>query len=157
MLRCTGTMKRALQMGQVMTRTPICCDRYQSLLDVRDRMAARKIRHLPVVEDGSVVGILSAGDIDTLHRSPHVDLARATVADAMTPAPYIVPASAPVAEVVRVMAEKRYGSVVIVDRTRRPRGIFTTVDALALLARLAAGGRPLAATGASPPRRATSR
>ena len=150
-------MRRALQIGQVMTRTPISCDPYQSLMDVRDRMAARKIRHLPVVDDGSVVGIISAGDIDTLHRCPHVDLARATVADAMTPAPYVVPASALVADVVRAMAQRRYGSVIIVDRTRRVRGIFTTVDALALVARLASGGRSLAATGASPPRRATSR
>src|SRR5438309_9535484 len=98
-------MKRALHMGEVMTRTPICCDPWQSLMDVRDRMAARKIRHLPVVEDGSLVGIISAGDIDTLHRCPHVDLARATVADAMSPAPFVVSPSAPIADVVQAMAE----------------------------------------------------
>lgn len=138
LLRFDGRLgvKRRLQIGQLMTHTPFFCNPYQSLIDVRDRMAARKIRHLPVVEDGVVVGILSAGDIDTLHRCPHADLTRATVAQAMTPAPYVATMSTPVEAVVRTMAEHRWGCAVIVDRDRKLRGIFTTVDALALLATL---------------------
>lgn len=131
-------MRRGLHIGQFMTHTPLSCDRYQSLLDVSDRMAAHKIRHLPVVENGVVVGVISAEDIETLHRSPHVPFEEATVADAMTPAPYVVSIFAPLQEVVRTMAAARYGSAIIVDNHKRLRGIFTTVDALRLLAALLA-------------------
>ncbi len=138
-------MRRGLHVGQFMTHTPVCCRPDDALIDVRERMMARDVRHLPVVADGAVVGVVSASDIDTLHRCPYADVSRATVADAMTPAPYVVSIYTPIDEVVRTMAEHRWGSAVVVDGQRHVRGIFTTVDALGLLAALTARRRDHAA------------
>ena len=134
-------MRRSLYVGQFMTRRPLCCRSDDALVDVRERMMAHKIRHVPVVDEGAIVGIISARDIDTLERYPHADLSRAIVADAMTPTPYVVSVRTPVDQVVRAMAAHRWGSAVVVDRNKRVRGIFTTVDALGLLAALTVSRR----------------
>lgn len=139
-------MRLPLHVGRFMTRTPLCCRPDDALLAVRDRMLARNIHHLPVVDRDEIVGIVSAADIDTLHRCPHADLSRGVVADAMSPAPYVVPMVTPVAEVVRTMAAHRWGAAVVVDRKRRVRGIFTTADALGLLAALTVSHRDQSAT-----------
>jgi acetoin utilization protein AcuB len=134
-------MRRSLHVGRFMTGTPLCCRPDDPLEPVRERMLARDIHHLPVVDGGEIVGIISAADIDTLHRCPHADLSRAVVAEAMSPAPYVVSMTTPVAEVVRTMAAHRWGAAVVVDRKRRVRGIFTTGDALRLLAALTVSRR----------------
>ena len=129
-----------------MTPTPLCCRPGDALLFVRDRMLARNIHHLPVVDGDEIVGVVSATDIDTLRRCPHAELSRGVIADAMSPAPYVVAMSTPVAEVVRTMAAHRWGAAVVVDRKRRVRGIFTTADALGLLAALTVSRRDQSAT-----------
>jgi len=139
-------MRRPLHVGQFMTRRPLCCGPDDALLEVRDRMLARNIHHVPVVDGGEIVGIISASDIDTLYRCPYADLSRAIVADAMSAAPYVVSIFTPIEEVVRTMAAQRWGSAVVVDRKRRVRGIFTTVDALGLLAGLTVSHRGQSAT-----------
>jgi CBS domain-containing protein len=48
---------------RVMTRTPITVARDTTLLDGLSLMTRRRIRHLPVVEDGKMVGFVSIGDL----------------------------------------------------------------------------------------------
>lgn len=49
--------------SSIMTSEVATCQRGSTLEDVRGEMTTRRIRHLPVVEDGSLVGIVSIGDI----------------------------------------------------------------------------------------------
>ena len=47
----------------LMTRAVKTCGREANLRDVMTLMTNRRIRHLPVVEDGRLIGIISIGDV----------------------------------------------------------------------------------------------
>ncbi|MBE7732381.1 CBS domain-containing protein [Devosia faecipullorum] len=46
-----------------MTKDVVTCERTTRIADVMERMTRRRIRHMPVVEDGALVGIISIGDV----------------------------------------------------------------------------------------------
>ncbi len=48
---------------QMMTRNPITCSRDESSDDVLERMTTGRFRHVPVVEGGRLVGIVTIGDV----------------------------------------------------------------------------------------------
>lgn len=48
---------------KVMTREVAICKQTDTVYDLMERMTAGKFRHLPVVEDGRVAGIVSIGDV----------------------------------------------------------------------------------------------
>lgn len=52
-----------LAIGTAMTRGVVTCERTTTITDVMERMSSRRIRHMPVVEDGTLVGIISIGDV----------------------------------------------------------------------------------------------
>jgi CBS domain-containing protein len=52
-----------IQVGGVMTRDPIIASPDDELHAVMDVMTEQKIRHLPVIHDGELVGIVSIGDL----------------------------------------------------------------------------------------------
>ncbi len=107
-------------------------------------MVERRIRHLPVVQDRLVLGIISDVDVE---RAPKRDPLLA-VSALMRP-PETVDASAQVSEVARDMARRKTENAVVVVERGRVVGIFTTVDALLLLARVMEDAAParVAATG----------
>ena len=49
--------------GKVMTSPMACCRRDTKLAECKSVMTTKRIRHLPVVEDGTLYGMISAGDI----------------------------------------------------------------------------------------------
>ena len=51
------------RVGDVMSTPMACCKRTTSLAECRTLMTQKRIRHLPVVEDGALHGIVSSGDI----------------------------------------------------------------------------------------------
>jgi len=91
-------------------------------------MQAHKIRHLPVVGDGRLVGIVSEHDVRLLERSSRLDPDIARVDQAMIPNPFIVTGDTALDEVTEIMAEHKYGSVIVMGRDG-VEGIFTAVDA----------------------------
>ena len=46
-----------------MTREVITCGEADTINHAMSRMTRRRFRHLPVVEDGELVGIISIGDV----------------------------------------------------------------------------------------------
>ncbi|WP_332717609.1 CBS domain-containing protein [Pelagibacterium mangrovi] len=54
---------RARPVSSLMTRSPQSCCRSDSLEAVMDKMTRGRFRHLPVIEDGELVGIISIGDV----------------------------------------------------------------------------------------------
>ena len=53
----------ATPVGRVMTPRPLTIGAGDTIIDAAQLMAARKLRHLPVVEDGNLVGIVSMRDV----------------------------------------------------------------------------------------------
>ncbi len=58
-----GKDPKTTRIEEVMTSPMACCRRDTRLTECRTVMTQKRIRHLPVVEDGKLYGIISAGDI----------------------------------------------------------------------------------------------
>ncbi|MEM8979835.1 MAG: CBS domain-containing protein [Pseudomonadota bacterium] len=48
---------------QLMTPNPIVCALSDTAMSVMSTMTTRRFRHMPVVEDGKMVGLISLGDV----------------------------------------------------------------------------------------------
>lgn len=94
-------------------------------------MQEHNIRHLPVLDGGRLVGILSDRDIEMVEALPNIEANATTVEEAMVPDPYTVTPETPLIEVVARMAARKYGTAVVTDKNGfKLLGIFTTVDSL---------------------------
>lgn len=51
------------KVDDMMTRNPVCCARQDTSDAVLARMTDGRFRHMPVVEDGKLVGIVTIGDV----------------------------------------------------------------------------------------------
>ncbi|MDZ7710505.1 MAG: CBS domain-containing protein [Roseovarius sp.] len=49
--------------NEMMTRNPVCCSRQDTSDAVLARMTDGRFRHMPVVEEGKLVGIVTIGDV----------------------------------------------------------------------------------------------
>jgi acetoin utilization protein AcuB len=127
-------LKRALR--NFMTPSPHSIGRDQPLKLAHERMRNWGIRHLPVLEGGKLVGILSQRDALLVETLRDVDPAQVPVEDAMTTDVYLVSPDAPLGDVVSAMAEHKYGCVVVMEGGQLA-GIFTTVDAMRALLEVA--------------------
>lgn len=53
----------SLRIADCMTRNVVTAERTTTIDDVMERMTERRIRHMPVAENGELVGIISIGDV----------------------------------------------------------------------------------------------
>lgn len=88
-----------------------------------------RVRHLPVLSGGHLVGILTDRDIKLVESFKDVDPEKVKVDEAYTPDPYIISPSSSLSEVCAEMALKKYGCALVCDNAKLV-GIFTWVDAL---------------------------
>jgi acetoin utilization protein AcuB len=119
-----------------MTSAPHSIGRDQTLSRAQERMRELGVRHLPVLEGGKLVGVLSQRDALFVETLRDVDPAQVLVEEAMTSDVYVARPETPLAEVAAAMAEHKYGCVVVMTGARLT-GIFTTVDALRALIAIA--------------------
>mgnify|MGYP002619699062 CR=1 FL=1 len=107
----------------------------QPMAEASRRMRAQRIRHLPVLRGGRLLGILSARDLALVESLPGVDPETVAVSQAMTEEPYAVSPDTSLLEVLEQMASHKYGAALVVEGDK-PVGIFTTVDAIELARKL---------------------
>jgi CBS domain-containing protein len=93
-------------------------------------MERRHIRHLPVVTDGRVIGILSDRDILRSAAGGEPDT---TCGVAMTPAPITCRTNTPVGRVAELMLTHKIDSIPVVDDVGALVGLVTSSDLLSLL------------------------
>jgi acetoin utilization protein AcuB len=122
-----------------MTPAPVTIEPQRSLAEAHQLMRARRIRHIPVVRNGKMVGIVSQRDLMLIESLPDVNPAEVPVEDAMTSEVFTVTPTTPVAAVADRMADWKWGSAVVVD-SGRVVGVFTVTDACHALARTLGGG-----------------
>ena len=118
-----------------MTTTPHSVGREQPLSTAQSLMKQHKIRHLPVMSDGQLVGILSDRDLKLAMSLQGVDPEVCKVGEIANEEAFLVKPDSKLDEVSRMMADKKIGSVLVVDHHRLV-GIFTTIDALQALSEL---------------------
>ena len=115
-----------------MTRDPVVVGSQHTLAQAHQIMRENAVRHLPVVDAGRLVGIVSQRDLYLLETLRGVDVARELVEEAMSAEPIAVPPDAALDEVAEQMASRKHGSAVVVEGGKVV-GIFTTTDALRAL------------------------
>jgi len=121
--------------SQFMTANPCTIDRLASLAEAHRLMKERGVRHLPVLDDGELCGIVSERDLFMVESLIGADPTSTQVDAAMTDRPFIVTSDTLLDEVVDIMTDRKYGSVVVVGHDG-VEGIFTTVDACRALAQV---------------------
>jgi len=113
-----------MRVRDLMTAKPITVAPGTPMLEARQRMVEERIRHLVVVEDGRVAGIVTDRDIRLNLPSPATSLsvweinfllARLTVGNVMTSTVLVVEPDRPVAEAARIMIDHKIGALPIVD------------------------------------------
>src|SRR5262245_235266 len=121
-----------LTVDRFMTHSPHTIGHDQPLNAAHDMMRRYGIRHLPVLQAGKLVGMLSQRDLHFIETLSDVDPAKVPVSDAMSTETYAVGPRSSMLEVAAEMADHRYGSAVIVEKDRVI-GILTTVDGMRAL------------------------
>jgi acetoin utilization protein AcuB len=124
-----------------MTVCPHTIGTDQPLDKAHRMMREHKIRHLPVLRGGDLVGILSQRDLYFLESIAGVLPGKVSVEEAMTAEPFSVDPDASVERVVGEMAKHKYGCAVVMEH-RDVLGLFTTTDALKVLHDLLAERHP---------------
>lgn len=115
-----------------MTKAPYTIGEDIALSRAMEMMREHQVRHLPVQNRGKLVGVLSEGDI-RLALMVHPAAKDLKVGDIMTEEPYSVTVDCPLSQVAAEMARHKYGCAIVENDKGQAIGIFTLVDAVAIL------------------------
>jgi len=123
----------SMKMADVMTACPYNIDASSSIEQSLRTMQTREIRHLPVVERGALLGILSERDIRLSMVVCGATGFCPTASDLCFKEPYVVRDDDEVAEIALEMSQKKIDCALVADKDGNFVGIFTTTDACRLL------------------------
>lgn len=124
-----------------MTPNPITVESDTSVMDAADLMHAKKIRRLPVVDNGKLVGIVTDRDLREVGPSPATSLsvhelnyllAKMKISDVMTKNVLTVNVDATIEEAALLMYKNKIGAVVAIDQAGKIAGIITETDVFKL-------------------------
>lgn len=124
--------KPSPRVDQYMTTVLAMVDVETTLDEARRKMEEHGIHHLPVLQGGRLVGVITDRDTEYLHFFHHHGLKKVQVGAVMTEKPYVVPTEKPLDEVVSEMIARRATAALVMDG-ERVIGIFTSHDALEAL------------------------
>jgi len=75
-----GPEALSVQLSQVMTRKVVTCGESETVSGIMERMTNGKFRHVPVIEQDRLVGIVSIGDV-VKHRLSEIEIESAALRD----------------------------------------------------------------------------
>jgi len=126
-------MSKTLTVGDYMSDLRVTVTPEDSVRYARDLVQLHGVRHLPVIENGIAVGVLTVSDLYVLEASIGLDPDRALIREFMTEHPVTASRNDPLIGVAQTMNERRIGSVVI-HEDGKAIGLFTASDAISALA-----------------------
>lgn len=127
-------IKNSKPIAQFMSAAPVCVRIDADLATAVELLGQHDVRHLPVLDGSKLVGVVSERDLAVVEALVPDDWERILVGEAMTPEPYAVSPDTPLCDVARTMADRKYGCALVVDPQGELVGLFSTVDALRILA-----------------------
>lgn len=136
----------ATPVAEAMTRDPVSFSSQDRAVDALRAMCDGGFRHVPVVENGKIAGIVSRGDFKGMEFEEYCwrhlgnrsgSAGNRTLGEMVAgQTPLVLSANDTVGEACRQMWERKAGSVLVVDGRRRLAGIFTGRDAVRSLAKV---------------------
>jgi len=122
-----------MKISDVMTTCPYRVEADSSLSDALNMMQMRNIRHLPVIEQNELIGIISEAGINVAMALAGSSSKQRTVREVCTKDPYLTDTGADVGEVAREMAERKVDCALVSDEQSNFVGVFTTTDCCRLI------------------------
>ncbi|GAB4443592.1 MAG: hypothetical protein Fur0044_39890 [Anaerolineae bacterium] len=125
-----------------MTRDVVTVSPEMTLPEAHRLMEEKKIRRLPVIEAGKLVGIVTRGDIRGAEPSGATSLsiwevnyllAKLKIGEIMTARPVTIAAEETIGEAARLMLEKKISGLPVVDQAGHLVGIITESDIFRLV------------------------
>ena len=105
--------------------------------EIVDILKENNIRHLPVVEAGRPIGIISERDVRVLRK--HGAEKKPVAREVMTPGPHVIPTDLSLEKAAFDLSQYKIGSALVVNQSGELAGIFTTTDALNALIEVVRG------------------
>ena len=133
-------MEPTTEIKDIMSKDIITAEPNDTLAKVRDKISNHLIHHMPVVEDGKVIGMISVND---LHRMEHPFTAfknpesedsnrqifASMLAKEIMSSPVVkVKETEPVSHAVDILLENLFHSLPVVNKDDKLVGIITTFD-----------------------------
>lgn len=123
-----------MEVAEIMTREPLSVTSDARVADALELMHDNDIRHVPVIDDGALIGMLSDRDLrdflraeDGWRKAQGVSVSEVMSADAIAVEP-----GADVSDLIDLMLENKIGAVPVVDgHSDKVVGIVSYVDVLA--------------------------
>ncbi len=131
-----------MSLESVMTRDPVAIEFTRTVRDAMDLLDSQKIRHLPVLLDGGLVGMLSDRDLQPVRKAlldadrwhePELKkiMLEQKLDDFVSRQPVFLDVSADLASAIDTMIEFQVGAVAVTEEGRLV-GIVSYVDVLKL-------------------------
>lgn len=122
--------------GQRMTRDVVCMGENDLLLDAYQLMVDKRFRHIPIIEDRKLVGVLSERDILIVSQTKEnglLEVPNIKISEAMSKHPITCRENSKISAIVGLMLERKIDCVPVVDEHRHLVGLITSTDLLSLL------------------------
>ncbi len=120
-------MPKNVLVQQFMSAQPITVRHDELLERVQDLMRKNSIRHLPVLREAQLYGLISDRDVKMALALRGADPKKMTAGDIASTDVYTTHPESPLARVASEMADKHYGSCVVTNKNEVV-GILTSVD-----------------------------
>ena len=130
-----------MKVSDRMTRDVVTLEEDQSLRDALSLQQRHKIRHIPIVTLGRVVGILTDRDLKRaspsllsgISQEKYDELLDTTlVGQVMTRDPQAVTPETSIKEVAKILIDQKFGALPVTDKNQLV-GIITDIDLLGVL------------------------
>lgn len=129
-----------IRVGSVMTKQVHTIRAGEPVQTAKEMMSKYGVRHLPVLEGGKLLGVVSDRDFNLVLEIKGAQLGNLAVQEVCSPNVYETHADSDLQKVATEMAEKKFGSAVVTDASSGAvEGILTTTDVCRVLAQVLAG------------------
>jgi acetoin utilization protein AcuB len=118
-----------MKVGEWMERNLVTIDRKTTIQEAISLMKKHSIRHLPVIEEGRLVGLVTEGDMRQVFVASLIE--ELSIDDVMIKDPITVKVDAEIDDAARVIHYNKIGGLPVVDEDQGLLGIITVADIMA--------------------------